>query len=557
MSVLRALCFVLMAPGFLWAQASPPKTDSSTLDSDVAAELKAVREALSQTQKQMASQEQALREALSQTQKQMAAQQQEIEALKSQSRAEQTALARNEQPARLVDVSAPATVSSSLEPVDSGVHGTGVVQPLTQAEGQKGESPLSFKIGSADIRLGGFVDVEDIFRTTNTQNNIATNFAAIPFSNTTQGQLSEYRLTAQFSRFSIQVTDKFGANNVTGYCEADFSGNDATNVYQTVNGHTLRMRLCFMRVQRSKWEILGGQTWSWLTPNRVGIGPNPAELAITYNEDQNIGVGLPYTRAAEFRIAYHLNDHLAFGVGIEDPNQYICLLYTSTPKEQSVPHAQDGGAGSVLTPYKIVFSNPQSYLCGIIAGLMFAPTTIGDMIWGVASFQKDLQFSYHNAVLVASMVPLGWVFGCPLLGWLSDRIGRRKPVIMGSATVMILAGLQLALKPLPIPPHVAMFIFGVASGAAMIPYSVIKEVNPDNAKGSATGGINFLVFAITAFLGPVYAKHIGKGIGTATDLHLHFQKGAFFWIACCAAAIVVSFFLRETGPAAHGQVQAK
>jgi MFS family permease len=233
------------------------------------------------------------------------------------------------------------------------------------------------------------------------------------------------------------------------------------------------------------------------------------------------------------------------------------LLFLATPKEQSVSHAQDGGAGSVLTPYKIVFSNPQSYLCGIIAGLMFAPTTIGDMIWGVASFQKDLQFSYHNAVLVASMVPLGWVFGCPLLGWLSDRIGRRKPVIMGSATVMILAGLQLALRPFPIPPHVAMFIFGVASGAAMIPYSVIKEVNPDNAKGSATGGINFLVFAITAFLGPVYAKHIGKGIGTAADLHLHFQKGAFFWITCCAAAIVVSFFLRETGPAAHAQVQSK
>jgi MFS family permease len=233
------------------------------------------------------------------------------------------------------------------------------------------------------------------------------------------------------------------------------------------------------------------------------------------------------------------------------------LLYLATPKEQSAPHTQEGGIGSVLRPYKIVFSNPQSYLCGMIAGLMFAPTTIGDMIWGVASFQKDLQLSFHNAVVIASMVPLGWVFGCPLLGWLSDRIGRRKPVIIGSATVMILAGLQLALKPFPIPPHVAMFIFGVASGAAMIPYSVIKEVNPDNVKGSATGGINFLVFATTAFLGPVYARHIGKGIGNSMNLHLHFQKGAFFWIACCAAAIVVSFFLRETGPAAHAPVQSK
>jgi MFS family permease len=234
------------------------------------------------------------------------------------------------------------------------------------------------------------------------------------------------------------------------------------------------------------------------------------------------------------------------------------FLYLATPKEQLGPHTKEGGGfSSLLKPYKIVFSNPQSYLCGMVAGLLFAPTTIGDMIWGVASFQKDLQFSYHNAVLVASMVPLGWVVGCPLLGWLSDRIGRRKPVIMGSATVMILAAAQIALQPLPIPVHVAMFIFGVASGAAMIPYSVIKEVNPDNVKGSATGGINFLVFGITAFLGPVYAKHIGKGIGNSMNLHLHFQHGAFFWMACCAAAIVVSFFLRETGPAAHAQTQSK
>jgi MFS family permease len=233
------------------------------------------------------------------------------------------------------------------------------------------------------------------------------------------------------------------------------------------------------------------------------------------------------------------------------------LLYLAAPKEQFGPHTQEGGLGSLLKPYKIVFSNPQSYLCGIVAGLLFAPTTIGDMIWGVASFQKDLQFSYHAAVVTASMVPLGWVFGCPLLGWLSDRIGRRKPVIVGSAAFLVLAAAQLAFRPFPIPPHIAMFLFGVASGAAMIPYSVIKEVTPDSVKGSATGGINFLVFAITAFMGPVYADRIGKGIGTASNLRLHFQEGAVFWIICCAAAIVVSFFLRETGSAVHQPAASK
>src|SRR5271170_1226913 len=235
------------------------------------------------------------------------------------------------------------------------------------------------------------------------------------------------------------------------------------------------------------------------------------------------------------------------------------VLYVATPKEQFGPHAQEGGFSSLLKPYQIVFSNPQSYLCGIIAGLLFAPTTIGDMIWGVAAFQKDLQFSYHSAVVVASMVPLGWVFGCPLLGWLSDRIGRRKPVIIGSAIFMILAAAQIAFRPLPLPVHVAMFLFGVASGAAMIPYSVIKEVNPDSVKGSATGGINFLVFGITAFLGPIYARHVGKGIGNSANLHLHFQNGTTFWMACCTGAIIVSFFLRETGPAvaAHATAGSK
>ena len=227
------------------------------------------------------------------------------------------------------------------------------------------------------------------------------------------------------------------------------------------------------------------------------------------------------------------------------------LLYVASPKEELGPHIQEGGLGSVVAPYKIVFSNPQSYLCGAVAGLLFAPTTIGDMIWGVAAFQKDIQFTFHNAVVMASMVPLGWVFGCPLLGWLSDRMGRRKPVVIGSAVVMALAMVEIIIWPSPMSAKIGMFIFGVASGAAMIPYSIIKEVNPDSVKGSATGGINFLVFAITAFLGPVYAKNIGKGYGNAANLLHHFQRGGLFWISCCVVAVVVSFFLRETGPAAR------
>ena len=39
------------------------------------------------------------------------------------------------------------------------------------------------------------------------------------------------------------------------------------------------------------------------------------------------------------------------------------ILYFATPREQLGPHVQEGGFGSLLKPYEVVFSNPQSYLC--------------------------------------------------------------------------------------------------------------------------------------------------------------------------------------------------
>ena len=65
---------------------------------------------------------------------------------------------------------------------------------------------------------------------------------------------------------------------------------------------------------------------------REGLGPLPSDLAVTYNEDQNLGVGVPYTRAAEFRVGYHPTEHWAIGVGIENSNPYIGT-YVALPSQ--------------------------------------------------------------------------------------------------------------------------------------------------------------------------------------------------------------------------------
>jgi hypothetical protein len=118
------------------------------------------------------------------------------------------------------------------------------------------------------------------------------------------------------------VSGRYGKNDVTAYAEMDFNGNDAGNIFVTANSHTFRERLAFVELKRNKWEFMGGQSWSWLTPNRRGVGPMPGDLALTYDEDGNAQVGIPYTRAAEFRVVYHPSDHWSAGLGIENAEQY-------------------------------------------------------------------------------------------------------------------------------------------------------------------------------------------------------------------------------------------
>ncbi|HEU4498778.1 MAG TPA: MFS transporter, partial [Sphingomicrobium sp.] len=231
------------------------------------------------------------------------------------------------------------------------------------------------------------------------------------------------------------------------------------------------------------------------------------------------------------------------------------LLFLFIPKRQaSASAAAPRGnwlteAGSAMGT---VFRNPQSIICGLISGLLFIPTTIFDMVWGVSFLQEAHGMPYEVAVLRSAAVPFGWIIGCPLLGWLSDRIGRRKPVIIGAAAVLFLTmGFALFGPVGMFPPYTLALVAGIASGAAMIPYTVIKEANRPEHAGTATGVINFINFSFSAVLGPLFAARLVRISGgddrVLADYQATFQPMLFGIVL----AILLTLLLRETGPRAR------
>jgi MFS family permease len=230
------------------------------------------------------------------------------------------------------------------------------------------------------------------------------------------------------------------------------------------------------------------------------------------------------------------------------------VLLILLPKE--APKTSTSGSGAFATLLRSlgkVFRNPQSYLCGFISGLLFIPTTILGMTWGVRFLQEARGREFEAAVTLAASVPLGWMIGCPLLGFISDRLGRRKPVIFGG-TIMLLAVVSWVLfgNPEILRGHTVGILMGIASGAAMLPYTVIKEANPPDLGGTATGVINFINFTFSALLGPVFGARLMEMPEGDTSLALvHYQAGFRPLLYGIVVALILTFFLKETGPASR------
>lgn len=193
-------------------------------------------------------------------------------------------------------------------------------------------------------------------------------------------------------------------------------------------------------------------------------------------------------------------------------------------------------------------ANPQNWLAGLYTACLNLPIGVLCALWGGSYLVAVYHLKAFIAANIVSLIFIGSIVGCPLMGWLSDKQGQRKPIMLAGA---LLTGITLI--PLCLQIHLSTFelslIFfglGLFTSTQVISYPLIAESNSKSNTGFSTGFASMIIMGsaggIQVLFGWLMSLHQTSFSTSATD----FQFA--FWIFPIATllALITCLLLRET-----------
>ncbi|HTV84344.1 MAG TPA: hypothetical protein VME63_02995 [Dyella sp.] len=238
-----------------------------------------------------------------------------------------------------------AAQSQAQQQTAQAVQATQAQVAQTQTQVQTAAAQLASKggdtlggTGGVKWTFGGFLAAETAYRSRDTADDIATKFTAIPFQggtstapiNTGSGATTTYPVTnarndqflysARQSRLSIKAEgDINDSTHVTGYYETDFLGGAQTANMNESNSFNLRIRQLWTNIDWNDYglHLLGGQAWSLMTLDSVGITPTKEVLPPTIDAQYNVGFN--WARQTQLRIVKDWNKTWWLGLSVENP----------------------------------------------------------------------------------------------------------------------------------------------------------------------------------------------------------------------------------------------
>jgi MFS family permease len=156
--------------------------------------------------------------------------------------------------------------------------------------------------------------------------------------------------------------------------------------------------------------------------------------------------------------------------------------------------------------------------------------------------------------LHTSWLLIGFALGSFFLGILSDRLRRRKPVMLGGVGLYLLCWLPWVLQwQLPAVAGLGLFfLMGVGAGGFTLTWAVAKEVNRPALSGMATSVVNTGAFLGAALLQPLvgwimdlgWDGRVMDGVRVYSAANHQLGVGIFFGVAL--AGFAGALMVRET-----------
>ncbi|MCG5494721.1 MFS transporter [Ectothiorhodospira variabilis] len=176
-------------------------------------------------------------------------------------------------------------------------------------------------------------------------------------------------------------------------------------------------------------------------------------------------------------------------------------------------------------------------------------------LWAIPLLRDVHGLSRGDASLYTTLATVAFAIGCLVAGNVSDRLGRRRPVLQAGALAYL--GMCLGLLLLPWGPGalgLTLFILlGLSAGCFVVAYAHAKEVAPPAFSGMAIALVNTGLFLGAALFQPLFGwvMDLGwDGTLSATGAPVYdagdYQRGLWLLTGFAALATVASWLLVET-----------
>ncbi|MBI4270384.1 MAG: MFS transporter [Candidatus Rokubacteria bacterium] len=182
---------------------------------------------------------------------------------------------------------------------------------------------------------------------------------------------------------------------------------------------------------------------------------------------------------------------------------------------------------------RIVGRNPQTCYALLSHFSLFGPYLVFTTTWGIAYLMQARGLGRASAGASVALAAIGSLIGGPAVGWLSDRLGRRRGLILVSQGVMLVVWLGLML-PVTLPPlalDALIFGIGLATSANLLSFAAAKEANPPEMSGLATGFTNLGGFTGGALLPPLFGLVLDLGWAGRTSASAHVYPPSAYGLA--------------------------